>query len=90
MLLAADGRASLVRLHGEPSRDRRGSAGRPAMTLAPSAGLTDAARRAMARTQAHRFAPLVCTDAVGTVLGVVRIDDLLMALCASSEASADR
>ena len=89
VLLAADGRASLVRLRSEPSQ-LTPPRWAPAMTLAPSAALTEAARRAMARAQAHRFAPLVCTDAIGTVLGVVRIDDLLMALCASSERDSDR
>ncbi len=89
VLLAADGRASLVRLRSEPSQISL-PRWAPAMTLAPSAALTEAARRAMARAQVHRFAPLVCTDAIGTVLGVVRIDDLLTALCASSERDSDR
>jgi hypothetical protein len=89
VLLAADGRASLVRVRSEASQ-LTPPRWAPAMTLAPSAALTEAARRAMARAQAHRFAPLVCTDAIGTVLGVVRIDDLLMALCASSERDSDR
>jgi EAL domain-containing protein (putative c-di-GMP-specific phosphodiesterase class I) len=89
VLLAADGRAALVRLDGWPPGESLGRWA-PAMTMAPSAALVEAARRAMARAPAHRFAPLVCTDGAGAVLGVVRIDDLLMALCASSESSAGR
>jgi EAL domain-containing protein (putative c-di-GMP-specific phosphodiesterase class I) len=73
VLLAGDGRAWQVR----ESID--GWA--PAMIVAPSAALTDVARRAMARPDPHRFAPLVCTDGQGNVLGIVRVDDLLVALC---------
>lgn len=89
VLLAADGRAALVRLPG-PQAGGAQQRWAPAMTMAPSAALAEAARRAMARAEADRFAPLVCTDGVGVVLGVVRIDDLLMALCASSEGSDGR
>jgi EAL domain-containing protein (putative c-di-GMP-specific phosphodiesterase class I) len=74
VLLAADGRASLVRTYETWA---------PAMTVAPSSAVAAVARRAMARAQPHRFAPLVCTDGQGRVLGVVRVDDLLVAMCDS-------
>lgn len=64
----------------------RDPAGRwvPAMTVAPSASVVDVARRAMLRTEARRFDPLVCTDSSGTVVGITRVDALLLALCDSS------
>ncbi|HTZ45532.1 MAG TPA: EAL domain-containing protein [Jatrophihabitans sp.] len=77
VLLGEDGRAALV---------RTGPAGwAPAMTVAPSATVAEVGRRAMARPEAHRYAPLVCTDGRGAVLGLVRIDDLLTALCTAAE-----
>lgn len=58
----------------------------PATLVAPSTPIADAARRAIARDAAYRFAPLVCTDDTGTVLGLVRIEDLLAALAAAASA----
>lgn len=77
VLLAGDGMAALV--HAADDRWV------PAMIVAPSAQLTEVARRAVARPEANRFAPLVCTDGRGTVLGIVRVDDLLLAMCDSRE-----
>jgi EAL domain-containing protein (putative c-di-GMP-specific phosphodiesterase class I) len=77
VLLAADGMACLVRATDDLWA--------PAMIVAPSAPITEVARRAMARPVAHRFSPLVCTDGRGRVLGVVRVDDLLVSLCDSRE-----
>ena len=62
----------------------------PALTVAPGTAPVEAARRAMSREAAHRFAPLVCTDAQGTVLGVVAVDDLVISLCASSRPAGGR
>ncbi|WP_277344791.1 EAL domain-containing protein [Cellulomonas sp. IC4_254] len=75
VLLAGDGRVAEVRDGG----------GRwvPAMTVAPSASLTEVARRAMLRPQARRWDPLVCTDGNGAVVGTVPLDALLLALCDS-------
>lgn len=56
----------------------------PPLVVAPSAPLAEVARRAMARPSRFRFAPLVCTDAHGSVLGLIRIDALLSALARSS------
>jgi EAL domain-containing protein (putative c-di-GMP-specific phosphodiesterase class I) len=56
----------------------------PAMTVAPSTQVCDAARRAMARPGEHRYAPLVCTDGRGRVLGIIGIDDMVTALSAGS------
>lgn len=52
----------------------------PAMTVAPSTSVVDAAHRAMSRPAQHRHVPLVCTDGRGTVLGLVEVADLVTAL----------
>jgi EAL domain-containing protein (putative c-di-GMP-specific phosphodiesterase class I) len=89
VVLAPNGQPALVL---QPGDAPRAAAERwaPAMTVAPSAGLTEVALRAMARDEAHRFAPLVCTDGIGQVLGLVRIDDLVTALCGSDSDLAGR
>jgi EAL domain-containing protein (putative c-di-GMP-specific phosphodiesterase class I) len=53
---------------------------RRATLVSPSTRIADAARRAMTRTVEHRYAPLVCTDGQGQVIGVVTVDDLVLAL----------
>ena len=55
----------------------------PAMSVSPSTSVVDAARRALTRPAGHRFAPLVCTDGQGKVIGTIGVDDLLSALCTS-------
>jgi hypothetical protein len=52
----------------------------PAMTVAPSASVVDVVRRAMVRDDAHRWDPLVCTDATGAVVGTLAIDALVLAV----------
>lgn len=52
----------------------------PAMTVAPSTSVVDAAHRAMSRSVQHRNVPLVCTDGRGSVLGLVEVADLVTAL----------
>lgn len=71
------------------TRDDRGGWA-PAMLVAPSATVGEAARRAMAREVGHRYAPLVCTDGRGQVLGTIAIDDLLLAAVCSGEAAVGR
>jgi hypothetical protein len=88
VVLADDGKAARVRIGTAFAHAPDGWA--PAMTVAASAALVEVAQRAMARTEAHRFAPLVCTDGRGAVVGIVRIDDLLIALSASSASSPSR
>jgi EAL domain-containing protein (putative c-di-GMP-specific phosphodiesterase class I) len=83
VVLDGRGRAVQVRPDGA-------GAPMPATLVAPSTTIADAARRAVARPAEHRFAPLVCTDGAGVVLGVVRIDDVLSALAASSSAEDGR
>ncbi|GIG34959.1 hypothetical protein Cpa01nite_03400 [Cellulomonas pakistanensis] len=63
----------------------RGASGRwaPAMTVAPSASVTEVARRAMLRPESRRWDPLVCTDGSGVVLGTVPVDALVLAVCDS-------
>ena len=56
----------------------------PATVVSPSTHVVEAGRRAMTRAPEHRYAPLVCTDGQGQVLGTIGIDDLMLALCASS------
>ncbi len=76
---------------GHPSRvrdDRNNWA--PAMVVAPSTQVSEAARRAMARRAEHRFAPLVCTDGQGRVIGTIGIDDLVTALTSASSADLGR
>lgn len=56
-----------------------GSARVPAMCVAPSSDPADVLRRAMARPDAHRCAPVVCTDPRGQVLGTIDVADLVEA-----------
>lgn len=62
----------------------------PAMVVAPNASVRETAHRAMTRPAAHRYAPLVCTDGQGRVIGTVGIDDLLLSAVRSSDAAASR
>jgi EAL domain-containing protein (putative c-di-GMP-specific phosphodiesterase class I) len=45
----------------------------------PTTGITDALRRALTRSPAHRFDPVLCTDAHGDVVGLLRVEDLAAA-----------
>jgi EAL domain-containing protein (putative c-di-GMP-specific phosphodiesterase class I) len=49
----------------------------PALTVLATSAPADVLRRAIARVDAHRYAPLVCTDARGCILGIVEISDLV-------------
>jgi EAL domain-containing protein (putative c-di-GMP-specific phosphodiesterase class I) len=49
----------------------------PAMVVAPSSAPGDVLRRAMTRPAPWRHAPVVCTDARGTVVGLLEIHDLV-------------
>ncbi len=89
VLLAPNGQAAQVREQNQPPRPAP-QRWAPAMTVAPSAPLTDIARRAMARAATHRFAPLVCTDAQGVVVGLLQVDDLVSALCGLTQGVRDR
>ncbi|MDQ2758844.1 MAG: EAL domain-containing protein [Actinomycetota bacterium] len=80
--LDSDGRAVAVRTY-----DGRWL---PAMLLSPSTLIVDAARRAMTREVQHRYAPLVCTDGQGQVIGTIGIDDLVLSLCASGSSATGR
>jgi EAL domain-containing protein (putative c-di-GMP-specific phosphodiesterase class I) len=78
VLVADDGMVAEV-------RDAAG-AWAPAMTVAPSAPVVDVARRAMVRPEPWRWAPLVCTDANGAVVGTIPLDALMLAVCDSQPA----
>jgi EAL domain-containing protein (putative c-di-GMP-specific phosphodiesterase class I) len=58
----------------------------PAMTVAPSTSVVDAARRAMVRHELRRWDPLVCTDANGAVVGTIPMDGVMLAVCDSVRA----
>jgi EAL domain-containing protein (putative c-di-GMP-specific phosphodiesterase class I) len=45
----------------------------------PSTGITDALQRALTRVPAQRFDPVLCTDANGDVVGLLRVEDLAAA-----------
>src|SRR4051812_3949875 len=45
----------------------------------PSTGVTEALQRALTRIPAHRFDPVLCTDANGDVVGLLRVEDLAAA-----------
>ncbi|TFV65174.1 EAL domain-containing protein, partial [Blastococcus sp. CT_GayMR20] len=45
----------------------------------PTTGITETLQRALTRPPAQRFDPVLCTDAVGAVLGLLRIEDLASA-----------
>ncbi|WP_375503841.1 EAL domain-containing protein [uncultured Jatrophihabitans sp.] len=62
----------------------------PATLVSPSTLVVDAARRAMTRDLQYRYAPLVCTDGQGQVIGTIGIDDLLLALCSSGSPATGR
>ena len=48
-----------------------------------SAGLSEVAQRVAARPEATRFDPVVCVDAYGAALGIVRVERLLVQLAAT-------
>jgi EAL domain-containing protein (putative c-di-GMP-specific phosphodiesterase class I) len=45
----------------------------------PSADITETLQRALTRPPAQRFDPVLCTDQVGVVLGLLRVEDLASA-----------
>jgi EAL domain-containing protein (putative c-di-GMP-specific phosphodiesterase class I) len=45
----------------------------------PTTGIRDALQRALTRIPAHRFDPVLCTDAHGDVVGLLRVEDLAAA-----------
>jgi EAL domain-containing protein (putative c-di-GMP-specific phosphodiesterase class I) len=80
VLLDHGGRPAFV---VEPA-DADGPASRTPVSLLVPADLAtaDAARRAMARPRDRRYHPLVCIDPTGRVLGVLAVQDLVLALAA--------
>lgn len=50
------------------------------LRVPPSAGIGDVARRAASRPDGERFHPVVCVDDTGAVLGLVRVEQLLVHL----------
>lgn len=49
------------------------------LRVAPSAGVTETLQRAMTRSPAERFDPVLCTARNGEVLGLLRVEDLASA-----------
>jgi len=56
------------------------------LTLAPETAVRDAATRAVSRSAAARFDPLVCTDGTGRYVGVVGVEDVVMDLARRPDA----
>jgi EAL domain-containing protein (putative c-di-GMP-specific phosphodiesterase class I) len=77
VLLGAQGEPTGLLLH-DP---RTGEAYTAPVSLRvhPTTGITDALQRALTRIPAHRFDPVLCTDANGDVAGLLRIEDLAAA-----------
>jgi hypothetical protein len=81
--------AVLVGAHGEPvalrlADPRTGAAHTAPVSLRvhPGDGVTATLHKALTRPPAHRFDPVVCTDAGGAVLGLLRVEDLASAAAA--------
>jgi EAL domain-containing protein (putative c-di-GMP-specific phosphodiesterase class I) len=77
----------LVGPHGEPTallladpRTAEVYTAPISLRVHPSTGIGDALQRALTRRPGERFDPVVCTDPSGTVLGLVRIEDLAHAV----------
>jgi EAL domain-containing protein (putative c-di-GMP-specific phosphodiesterase class I) len=76
----------LVGRHGEPAAlllcdPRTGETYTAPVSLRvhPSADVSEALQRALTRPPAQRFDPVVCTDPSGSVLGLLRLEDLASA-----------
>ena len=77
-LVVLDARARPVQLMlPAVERSPAGLAVHPVMTVAPADSVQDVARRAMTRDRATRFDPVLCTDACGELMGIVRIERLV-------------
>jgi EAL domain-containing protein (putative c-di-GMP-specific phosphodiesterase class I) len=81
--------AVLVGRHGEPvalrlADPRTGAAHTAPVSLRvhPTDDVTSTLHKALTRPPAHRFDPVVCTDAGGAVLGLLRVEDLASAAAA--------
>jgi EAL domain-containing protein (putative c-di-GMP-specific phosphodiesterase class I) len=79
----------LVGPHGEPLAlrlaDPRTAAVHTApvsLRVHPTDEITATLHKALTRPPAHRFDPVVCTDATGAVLGLLRVEDLASAAAA--------
>ena len=79
--------AVLVGVYGEPIsmllRDPRTGEVYPApvsLRVHPSADVTDTLQRALTRPPGQRFDPVLCTDPTGAVRGLLRVEDLALAV----------
>lgn len=70
--------------HGRPSVVIGSAGEHPALPVAPTTAPAVALRRALDRSKEHRLAPLVVTSPVGQPLGMVDIDDLVIATTGST------
>lgn len=75
--LDPQGRPATVAL---PTDGGRATVSPATLLVSPDLPLVEAARRAMARPAPRRFDPLVCIDGSGRVLGVIAVQDLVLAL----------
>jgi hypothetical protein len=80
VLEALDGYAVVVDAHGTPAGVLAPGCGGtllPLLSVSAGTAVSDIATRALLRPVAHRFEPLVCTDAVGHVIGIIRMERVL-------------
>ena len=68
------------RRSGDPPGHRRAPV---SLRVPASAGLSEVAQRVAARPEETRFDPIVCVDAHGAALGIVRVERLLVQLAAA-------
>ena len=66
----------------DPDTAQMGVAG-AGLRMSFDTALNDAASRAMTRDSGNRFEPLLVTDSAGRFVGIVRLERLIQALCAS-------
>lgn len=69
-----------LRRDGDPAGHRRAPV---SLRVPASAGLSEVAERVAARAEENRFDPVVCVDANGAALGIVRVERLLLRLAAA-------
>lgn len=80
ILVEVDPRGRPVAMRHAAGASPRRSAVPSLLTVLPSEGIDAVTRRAMARAAVYRFDPVICTDASGRLVGVVRVERLVESL----------
>jgi len=84
-LALVDGRRRPTGLIGRAAFERGEAPSGELLAVSPAARVPEVARRAALRPPATRFDPVVCCDARGRYLGLVRIERLVFALAEARE-----